>query len=480
MKTIRSKMMMLSLIIWIIMACIWLSMSIFNQRTVEKYNGILQRYLLMNQASELSRQALTTLNTYRMSPTDENLRRYVEDNNRLLRTKLDMNMLRNPNNGMQLDNFQHMVDSQSQAMDLVVRFQRDNDDEAVAVQFDEASNVSNYISEATLSLISSEQHTYDAFYRKIIDRSNEIKKMGFWALAFVSLTLLLFSYRFVNSVTRPILKLTLSARELSRGNFQNPIVVNNNNDDMSFLAKTLDNMRLNIGSLFDEVQSNAQLEYDLHRHKLMLKESELKSLQSQINPHFLFNTLNMLSKEAYLAGADKTSELISSVAGMLRYNLRRMDSKVTLKDELNVIEEYLTIQQARFGDRVAIVREIDESVLDLEVPILILQPLVENAFIYAIEPAEEGGTLTLRVKDGGDHVLVQVLDTGQGIEPEKLSGLLEEPGQSVHQGHSTGIGIRNVHDRLQLFYNTTEIIQIDSVIGEGTCLSLKLPRRPMP
>ncbi|NBD23539.1 sensor histidine kinase [Paenibacillus glycinis] len=476
MKTIRNKMMMLSLIIWIIMAFIWISMSIFNQRTVEKYNGILQRYLLMNQASELSRQALTTLNGYRMSPTEENLRRYVEDDNRLLRTKLDMNKLRNPNNDMLLVNFQHMVDSQSEAMNLAVRFQRDNDDDAGAEQFDEASNISAYISETTLSLIGGEQKTYDAFYRQIIARSNEIKKMGFWALAFVSLLLLLFSYRFVSGVTRPILKLTQSARELSRGNFQNPIVVDNN-DDMAFLAKTLDSMRLNIGNLFDEIQSKAQLEYDLHKHKLMLKESELKSLQSQINPHFLFNTLNMLSKEAYLSGADKTSELISSVAGMLRYNLRRMDSRVSLKDEIDVLEEYLTIQQARFGDRVRIVREIDETALEIEVPILILQPLVENAFIYAIEPSEDGGTLTLRVINETDAVVVQVRDNGPGMEPEKLGSLLSDLDPPGYKGHSTGIGIRNVMDRLRLFYGTEDIIAIDSATGGGTCITLTLPRR---
>ncbi|WP_219837578.1 sensor histidine kinase [Paenibacillus sp. R14(2021)] len=477
MKTIRSKMMMLSIIIWIIMAFIWISMSIFNQRTVEKYNEILQRYLMMNQASQQSRQALTTLNDYRMSPTEESLRLYVSANNQLQLTKAQMNWLRNPSNDMVLDNFQHMMESQSEAMNLAVRFQKDNDDENGIKQFDEATNISTYISEMTLELISGEQNTYDAFYRKIIDRSNDIKKMGFWTLALVSLLLLLFSYRFVNSVTQPILKLTQSARELSRGNFQNPIVVNNN-DDMSFLARTLDNMRLNIGNLFDEIQSKAQLEYDLHKHKLMLKESELKSLQSQINPHFLFNTLNMLSKEAYLAGADKTSELISSVAGMLRYNLRRMDSRVTLRDEIEVLEEYLTIQQARFGSRVNIVRDIDEDALDIEVPILILQPIVENAFIYAIEPSEDGGTLTLRVKNEGNHVLVQVEDNGQGMESEQVARMLSHVDSAGYKGHSTGIGIRNVLDRLQLFYGVQDIIAVESTPGEGTCLTLALPRRP--
>ncbi|UJF36062.1 sensor histidine kinase [Paenibacillus hexagrammi] len=349
MKTIRSKMMLLSMLICTIMGIIWLSMSIFNQITVEKYNEILQRYLLMNQASEFSQSSLTSLNKYRMSPTLDALHVYESENNKLLLTKSEMNWLRNRNNSMLLENLQNMLDSQSQAMELAVRFQQDSDEENAAKQFDEATNISKYVSEATLKLISGEQMTYDEFYRIMIKRSSDINKMGFWTLALVSLLLLLFSYRFVNSVTEPILTLTQSARELSRGKFEKPIEIKSN-DEMSFLAKTLDNMRLNVGNLIDEIQSKAQVEYDLHQHKLMLKESELKSLQSQINPHFLFNTLNMLSKEAYLAGAGKTSDLISSVAGMLRYNLRRMDSKVTLRDELEVLEEYLLIQKPDLGN----------------------------------------------------------------------------------------------------------------------------------
>ncbi|NQX64781.1 sensor histidine kinase [Paenibacillus alba] len=478
MQTIRSKMMMLSILIWVIMAIIWISMSLFNQKTVEKYNEILQRYMQMNQASQISRQSLTSLNKYRISPTLDSMNQYVEDNSRLLRTRSDMNWLRNTSNSMLLDNLQNMLESQSQAMDLAVRFQKDNDDENAAKEFDEATNMSKYISETTLTLISGEQNTYDAFYRKIIKRSEDIKKMGFWTLALVSLLLLLFSYRFVNSMTQPLLKLTQSARELSRGNFKNPIEIKNN-DEMTFLAVTLDSMRMKIGNLIDDIQSKAQLEYDLHKHKLMLKESELKSLQSQINPHFLFNTLNMLSKEAYLAGADKTSELISSVAGMLRYNLRKLDSKVSLKDELEVLEEYLTIQKARFGERLRVVREIDEEALSIELPILILQPLAENAFIYAIEPAEEGGTLTIRVKNEVTCVIVQVQDTGQGMDQEQLNRLLSNTENSAYKGHSTGIGIWNVIHRLQLFYGIEEIMDVESQLGIGTCMTLKLPRRQM-
>ncbi|MNY34994.1 Sensor histidine kinase YpdA [compost metagenome] len=105
-----------------------------------------------------------------------------------------------------------------------------------------------------------------------------------------------------------------------------------------------------------------------------------------------------------------------------------------------------------------------------------MQPLAENAFIYAIEPAEEGGTLTIRVKSEEKHVLVQVQDTGQGMDEEQLNKLVSLTENSVYKGHSTGIGIWNVIHRLQLFYGVEKIIEIESELGTGTCITLKLPR----
>lgn len=479
MITIHKKIIFLCIIIWMIMAVIWLVMSYYNQKTVEKYNEILQRYLLMNQTMDLSQSSMTALNLYMLDTSDEHLDQYKLVSSGIKQMKDQLFSLQNKDNYISLINYNHMLDSQLEEMNLAVASMQANRLELGANHFDEVTKISNYISEATLNLLSRELTTYDDFYRKMIQQSNDLQKMGFWMLALASFILLLFSYRFASGITRPILALTHAAKEISRGDFERSIEINTN-DEISFLARTFNRMRLNIKNSIIEMQNKAQVELDLQEHKLLLRESELKSLQSQINPHFLFNTLNTLSKKAYLEGAPETSELISSVSELLRYNLRRLDVSVTLHDELRGLEEYMAIQKARFMERVHYVYDIDDQCLSFEIPSLTLQPFVENAFIHAIEPSEAGGEIAIAIKDQEDHVVIQIIDNGTGMPVERADFIMsgkqgEFPGE--HKELSTGIGIHNVIRRLQLFYETEDIISIVTSPVEGTEIKLILPKK---
>ncbi len=475
MNTIQKKIILLSLIIWLFMAGTWLFMSFINQNTVRKYNEILQRYMLMKEASQLSQNAVTALNLYMVSATKSNLDQYEKISGSMKRIETELSILQNQNNSFSLVNYQNMIDSQIEAMELAVTSKQNGRNELAANLFDEGNKISKYISDATLSLLSRELTTYDDFYRKIIVQSNNLKNMGLWMLATASFGLLLFSYRFSTGITRSIRSLTLAAREIARGNFDHPITIRTN-DEISFLARTFEKMRINIKELISEMQNKAQIERDLQEHKLLLKESELKSLQSQINPHFLFNTLNTLAKKAYIEGATGTSDLISSVSGLLRYNLRKLDVSVTLKDEINGIEEYLIIQKARFNERVLYALSVEESCLSAELPSLTLQPFVENAFIHAVEPTLEGGVIAIRVNRQNGHAVVEIEDNGPGMEQEQIQAILEGTYQDTEfKGHSTGIGISNVIRRLRLFFGTDNVIEISSGPECGTCIKLLIP-----
>jgi sensor histidine kinase YesM len=236
-----------------------------------------------------------------------------------------------------------------------------------------------------------------------------------------------------------------------------------------------DRMRININNLISEIQQKAQLENELQQNKLLLQESQLRSLQSQINPHFLFNTLNTLSKKAYLEGSEETSDLLVSVANLLRYSLKRLDRSVTLYEEVKVLQQYIHIQKARFTDRLQFHMEIDESCLHVQIPGLTLQPIVENAVIHAVEPKEDFGVIWLRVIDGAEQVTIEIEDDGPGMDALKIKQILEE--HLVEQeGHSTGIGFSNVVKRLRLFYGYDDVINIESISGSGTKVILKIPK----
>jgi sensor histidine kinase YesM len=475
MNTIRKKIIVLSLCSWVIMAGIWLSLSIYNQISVEKYNRILQRYIFMNQIPQLSSQSVTWLNRYLDEHQASHLNEYLSVKYQLEGTKNQLFTLENKNNYDELTNYSHMIESQIEEMELMIRSMNFNDRDRAQQHFDRATNISKFISEATLSLLSSELTTYNHFYQTIITQSRDLRTMGFWVMAMASCVLLLFSYRFASGITRPILSLSMAAKKIAQGNYDNPVEVISN-DEISFLARTFNHMRINIKHSITEIQHNAQLENDLQEHKLRLKENELRSLQSQINPHFLFNTLNILSKKAYLEGAEETSDLISSVAGLLRYNLKRLDSPVTLRDELRVLDEYLIIQKARFNERIQFRKEVaDERCLKLQIPNLTLQPFVENAIIHAIEPSENGGCISIRVFEETNHVIIEILDDGLGMGQERINSIIEDSVEGKKQGHSSGIGIGNVMHRLRLFYGVQDVVQIISAPGEGTCVRLMLP-----
>ncbi|WP_246031478.1 sensor histidine kinase [Salibacterium salarium] len=229
-------------------------------------------------------------------------------------------------------------------------------------------------------------------------------------------------------------------------------------------------MRKDITEYVEEMKDKAEMDH-------LMKELELKHLQNQINPHFLFNTLNTVSKMAYLEDADDTSHLIDSVSALLRYNLGDLEKSVTLKDEIEVVQSYFHIQQTRFQGRIHFSVEIEETELNRRVPRLILQPLVENAFIHGVESLEEGGTISLRVYQQQKYTIVEVEDNGIGMEKEQIQGI-QSPNNIAsdgHVGHSTGLGLTNVIRRLQLFYQLEDVVEIESEPSGGTVVRLFLP-----
>ncbi|NBI29096.1 sensor histidine kinase [Chengkuizengella marina] len=476
MNSIQRKIILLSLFIWMLMLGIWLFMSYHNQKTIEQYNQILQRYLLMNQVSNLSENLIATLHEYILEISDEQLASYENQKLELQTISVQLNSLRNSDNYMNLINYENMIKSQVESTELaLVSFQNDRYEQA-ASHLDQATKISDYIAEMTLTILDRELKTYHQFYRSIIQQSTNLEKMGFWILLMASFLLLLFSYLFAGSITRPILKLTLAVKEISRGKFDRQINIKSN-DEIGFLANVFERMRIDIKKLIGEMKEKVKIERDLNKHKLLLKESELKSLQSQINPHFLFNTLNTISKKAYLEEAYETSDLITSVSNLLRYNLRQMGKTVTILEEMKGVQEYLAIQKVRFFDRVQYDIDIDGKCFSFEIPSLTIQPFVENAFIHAIEPSEEGGEIHIKIKDQPEHVLICIEDKGKGMSQEKVNAILKGEASNHYEGHSTGIGTSNVITRLRLHFGIHDVIQISSVPEKGTKITLQLPKR---
>jgi len=212
-----------------------------------------------------------------------------------------------------------------------------------------------------------------------------------------------------------------------------------------------------------KVWNNTRTEAKLEDHQRLLMQARLEALSSQINPHFLFNTLNSIST-LIRTNPEQSRTMLARLSRILRRRLRNQDHFSPLRDELEFIEDYLSIELVRFGDKLRVVKDIDPSVLDVLVPSMLLQPLVENSIRHGLAAKVEGGTVTLRARRSGDRLLIQVEDDGVGIPEAELSGILNK-----------GIGVSNVKERLKVLYNQDYRMLIDSQPGRGTRIEIEVP-----
>ncbi|HCJ09590.1 MAG TPA: hypothetical protein DHW14_00290 [Clostridiales bacterium] len=201
---------------------------------------------------------------------------------------------------------------------------------------------------------------------------------------------------------------------------------------------------------------------------------ELRALQAQINPHFLFNTLSSIAASSFMEGAPKTHELVQALARLLRYTLRQIGQMVELEEELKHVKDYLLIEETRFGDRIKFEFDIDPHSLRARLPLLTLQPLVENAIIHGLEP-KDGGTLRVSSRLVGDWVRIQVTDDGVGLDDDPAEAQEGADPDRSRVSHVTGLGLDNVRRRLEHAFGEGADLDIRSRRGEGTVVTVTIP-----
>ena len=207
----------------------------------------------------------------------------------------------------------------------------------------------------------------------------------------------------------------------------------------------------------------------------LLKETELKALNSQINPHFLFNTLNTISRLAYMENAKQTEDVTYILANIMRYTLRDVTQLVTLREELDYIRDYISIQNRRFDNRIQYEELMDLDATTVRVPILTVQPLIENAVIHGLDAEVGELSIILHGKKVNKGVVLQITDTGTGMNKERLSAILPI-GSEERKGHRSGIGMENIHKRMKHYFGEMfGINKIDSKLGAGTTIEILIP-----
>ncbi|OMD99137.1 hypothetical protein BSK64_26435 [Paenibacillus odorifer] len=259
------------------------------------------------------------------------------------------------------------------------------------------------------------------------------------------------------SILKPIKQIIVFCNQIFYGDLSSRIE-DHSNDEMGVLANRINSMVSRMEQLMKDQKK------DLKRRRSL----ELQMLQSQINPHFLFNTLNSLRWLAMINQVPVLSDGISSLAELLRSTIIDQDEQITIKQELNNLDHYFAIQKIRYADRFDIEYDLDESLLQSMIPKLILQPIAENAILHGV--TDIGGKVLIQIKVYAKNeytLIIEIIDNGKGFDTTK----------SEKDDNLSGIGISNVADRIKLQYGESYGLFITSSMGHGTCCRLIIPKQ---
>ncbi|MBP3826089.1 MAG: sensor histidine kinase [Butyrivibrio sp.] len=287
-----------------------------------------------------------------------------------------------------------------------------------------------------------------------------------------------------SSVTKPVLKLANASRRIANNDFFIDDVVVDNKDELGQMVSAFNKMKFATGEYIKAMEEKREALDQLHVQELENLEIEkqmetmnLELLKSQINPHFLFNTLNVIAGTANLEGAQTTEQMIEALSSLFRYNLKTQAKESLLAQELKISRDYMYLQKMRFGDRVQFDIECDVDENKVIVPTFTFQPLLENAIIHGISPRVEGGKVQINVKQQEDKLLIEVSDTGAGMDEETLLRIragLEGGEDTPLDADIVGIGLGNINRRIKGMYEGGSL-SINSRLGEGTTILMTLP-----
>ena len=286
-----------------------------------------------------------------------------------------------------------------------------------------------------------------------------------------------------STITKPLTKLARQVEQVGKGDFDIDFISVESRDEIGVLADAFNQMTDSLQEHVDQIKTRMAEESRLKETQLRmensLKESQLIFLQSQINPHFLYNTLNAGAQLAMMEGAEKTTLFIENLADFFRYSVKHTGQNSSLLDEISQVDAYLHIINVRFSNEIQYLKHVEGQVERVMMPGVILQPIVENAINHGLRDVKWEKRITLRVCENAEHIRVTVTDNGKGMTQEEIDAVLVGQPVAIEmdgQQHR-GTGLKNVIERLRIYYNTHDVFEIQSSgRGRGTSVTIILPK----
>ncbi|OMF04742.1 sensor histidine kinase [Paenibacillus sp. FSL H7-0331] len=305
---------------------------------------------------------------------------------------------------------------------------------------------------------------------------NAIKNISIIAGIGISLSMIILGYFFLNNLTRPVMGLVADMRKIGERDMGFRIKVRSTNE-VGVLAYDINSM---IDKMEEMTRNIFNTQGRLYESELSKKQAEFSALQSQINPHFLYNTLNCISSIGLEYGSKEIAQITSSMSKIFRYSIKQ-DELVRISEEIQCIKAYLNIISIRYENKFSMEVNVDEKLLEMKTPKMILQPIVENSVYHGLESMDAGGHLSVSGHiDANGDVCFQVSDSGKGIGKDELESIkaklnMEDSERVKNSFGGKSIGLSNINNRIKLLFGEGYGVGIESQVGYGTTVIVKIP-----
>jgi len=469
-NSIQMKLMLAFLLTTVLILFMNIFMYINTNRMLANLDEVYAENINLNEISDTLDNIHMSLTGYlstRSSTAMEDYYRYVQDysnitdhlsdvitSNKLILTERDI---------------KNMSDNYISVSNLALDGKRGGNIEKYKVRYQEASKLYTYL-KAMISDLNNERFRRNAeIYQTQSASLRGLELLNIISIFIIGLMNVVLIIIITNSITKPLIRLSEAAGTVSEGNLNIDMVPIESDDEIGVVTKAFNQMLESIRQYIERLRENMETERQHKEKELLmeshLKDAQLKYLQAQINPHFLFNTLNAGAQLAMMENAEKTYTYVQRVADFFRYNIKKDQNEVTLAEEITLVDTYIYILNVRFAGDIHYTKEIDESLLGVKIPGMTLQPIVENSVNYGIRNIDWEGHITLRVYRQDETVCISIKDNGIGIAKDKLEKILSGKFHSDEGlSDSNGVGLDNVINRLKLYLGEDDVIDI---ISEG-------------
>lgn len=455
-----------SLIIFTVDIFMFFNINVMVNQLEQVYLGNIKLNELSDTLEDLHASLTDYLNT-KTTDSIENYYRYVQDYNNLI-NNIFSDKANSPMKIMER-NIKKMSEEYLKITDQAIEAKRGRNVEKYKVYYESATEIYNYINVYIYSLNNEQFKNNSSNYKLLAQSLQYIETISIIVMIAVSLSSVILIILVTRTITNPLKALASTANQVANGNLNVELVKVYTKDEVGVVSTAFNKMVVSIQVYIEKLKDGMNKERKMEERQLLmqthLKDAQLKYLQAQINPHFLFNTLNAGAQLAMMEGADKTNEYVQHVADFFRYNVRKNNETVTLEEEIELIDNYIYILNVRFSGKIHFNKYIEDKYLKIQVPSMILQPIVENSINYGIRNIDWQGLIELSVYGNENNVCISIKDNGIGMSQELIDKIINsklKPDELPKD--SNGVGLRNVISRLRLTYNCENVI---SIISEG-------------